>query len=95
MMYWTDTNTGTIHRATRLGKEEDAKSGGDVVRRVTDFATALADVHVPRQVEKRWARTCTVCGLTQHTKHTEEAARRGDIPGTKATEQVPVFTERP
>jgi len=31
-----------IRRATRLGKQEDAKSGGDVVQRITDFATALA-----------------------------------------------------
>ncbi|MBW2274948.1 MAG: wax ester/triacylglycerol synthase family O-acyltransferase [Deltaproteobacteria bacterium] len=31
-----------INRATRLGKEKDAQAGGDVVQRVTEFATALA-----------------------------------------------------
>lgn len=31
-----------INRATRLGKQQDAKSGGNVVQRVTEFATALA-----------------------------------------------------
>jgi len=48
-------------------------------------------VHVPRQERPRWERTCTRCGLAQHTERTEEISRRGQVPGTTATERVPVF----
>lgn len=50
-----------------------------------------ADIYVAPQSHPRWARTCETCGVAQHTERTEDIPRRGQLPGTQATEQVPVF----
>jgi hypothetical protein len=49
------------------------------------------DLWVPPTSTPRWTRTCTKCGLTEHTKRIKEVNGRGSIPGTRSKEQVPVF----
>lgn len=49
------------------------------------------EVDVPRQETPQWSRRCSTCGFVEHTKLTEDVQVRGKIPGTKATQQRPVF----
>jgi hypothetical protein len=46
---------------------------------------------VSKQEIPRWRRACRTCGLVQHTERTKEVSRRGQVPGTTATEKVPTF----
>lgn len=48
-------------------------------------------VYVPEITHKRWTRRCTKCGKIEHTERTKSVSRRGTIPGTTATEEVPDF----
>jgi len=54
----------------------------------------VREVDVPREEIPRWSRRCSACGLVEYTKLTEEVQVRGKIPGTKATQQHPVFPGR-
>jgi len=52
------------------------------------------DIFVPDEIHPRWSRTCETCGLTEHTERTKEIPCRGTVPGTKGTQQIPVFPEK-
>ena len=56
--------------------------------------TRVSRVHVPPETANEWVRTCDKCGTEQRTRQTKAITRPGSVPGTSATENVPVFPEK-